>query len=177
MKDADFMVYFDQVPPEGMERHLEIADAGEAGLELAVPLEKPLRADLALTRHGERIRVRGALEASVRLECSRCLQQYVLPLQGELEVFLETGGEDSEEEEKELSREEMEVRFLKRKTIDLRDLLAEQVHLSLPFKPLCADNCKGMCPRCGTDLDQGQCSCGGEGTDPRWEALKQLKAK
>ena len=59
--------------------------------------------------------------------------------------------------------------------IDLLEGLQEQVVLSIPYRTLCRDTCKGLCPKCGTDLNQRDCQCREESRDPRFEALKHLK--
>jgi len=55
--------------------------------------------------------------------------------------------------------------------------MREQFYLALPMKPLCREDCKGLCPRCGEDLNVKGCGCVIETADPRWEALKTLKQK
>jgi uncharacterized protein len=57
---------------------------------------------------------------------------------------------------------------------EIDDLVREAIILSLPLKPLCSEDCKGLCPICGTDLNRSQCSCVKERTDPRWDQLKGL---
>ena len=55
--------------------------------------------------------------------------------------------------------------------------MREQFYLALPMKPLCGDDCKGLCPVCGTNLNRGTCDCKRDWEDPRLAALKTLKAK
>ena len=73
--------------------------------------------------------------------------------------------------------EEIDIDPLEKGVIDLREMITEQIHLSLPVKPLCEENCRGLCSRCGVDLNKETCSCADGETDPRWEALKQLKVQ
>jgi uncharacterized protein len=54
--------------------------------------------------------------------------------------------------------------------------MQEQFYLSLPMKPLCAEDCKGLCPVCGTNLNRGTCQCQRSWDDPRFAALKNLRA-
>ncbi len=57
--------------------------------------------------------------------------------------------------------------------LELNDLVSEDIYLALPTRFLCNDDCKGLCPICGIDLNVNQCSCS-EPADPRWDALKEL---
>lgn len=60
------------------------------------------------------------------------------------------------------------------KEIDLTPLLKEMIVLQHPIKMLCKEDCKGLCPHCGADLNKEQCQCADELTDPRWEKLRKL---
>jgi uncharacterized protein len=59
-------------------------------------------------------------------------------------------------------------------TVDLVELLHEELQLALPVKPLCTEACRGICPGCGAELNEEECTCTPE-VDPRWEILKGLK--
>ena len=61
--------------------------------------------------------------------------------------------------------------------IDLGELFREQILLAIPMTPLCREECKGLCPVCGADLNAGECSCERGEIDPRWSALADLKDK
>ena len=63
------------------------------------------------------------------------------------------------------------------KTIDLAPALREQILLAVPPSPLCDEACKGLCPQCGKDLNQGDCGCERTSIDPRWAALERLKSQ
>ncbi|MGN0452968.1 MAG: YceD family protein [Ruminococcus sp.] len=58
--------------------------------------------------------------------------------------------------------------------LELEDLVTSDILLELPLKFLCSDGCKGLCPKCGQDLNEGNCSCGKRTVDPRLEVLRQL---
>jgi uncharacterized protein len=175
VESSDFIVFLDQVPSGGLVRDLEVSDAESAGLHLAVPLEGPLRIHLAISRHGNKVLVRGEVALDVGLECSRCLRSFATALESELETYLEEARSLGSDEEGDLTAEEIGIEPLEKGVIDLSEMIAEQIHLSLPVKPLCKEDCRGLCPRCGIDLNEETCSCAGGETDPRWEALKRLK--
>jgi len=177
MEHNDFIVLFENILPEGLDRRFEIRDAVFDGLELAMPLASPLVVELNLALHAGRALVRGRVTGSVALECSRCLQGFSLPLDGEVETYLEVADEGATEADRELSREEMNIRLVEKGRIDLRDIVAEQVHLAVPVKTLCREECRGLCSHCGVDLNSRDCSCGEDRTDSRWDALKELKER
>jgi uncharacterized protein len=170
-------VFLDQIPPEGLVRDLEIPDAESAGFDLAPSQEGPLRVHLVISRYGNEVLVRGKVALDVGLECSRCLGSFSTALESELERYLEERAGGSDDEGGDFTEEEIDVEPLKKGVIDLREMIAEQIHLALPVKPLCEEGCRGLCSRCGVDLNKETCSCAGGETDPRWEALKQLKVK
>jgi len=174
---SDFIVFLDQIPPEGLVRDLEIPDAESAGFDLAPSQEGPLHVHLAISRHGNEVLVRGGIALDVGLECSRCLGFFSTALESELEMYLEERSGGGSDEEGDLTEEEIDIEPLKKGVLDLREMIAEQIHLSLPVKPICKENCRGLCSRCGVDLNKETCSCSGGETDPRWEALKQLKVQ
>lgn len=177
MKRTDFVVLLDEIPPQGLKRHLEICDVEAAEFEFAVSLDAPLQADFSLARHKDKILVNGSIEGTLDLECSRCLGRFSSPVRSELETHLQLEEEPLDETEQELSPEDLETQTLKNGVIDLRVLIAEQVHLAAPVKPLCSEGCKGLCPRCGTDLNRRACSCSREDGSLHWDALKRLKVK
>jgi uncharacterized protein len=59
--------------------------------------------------------------------------------------------------------------------MELADSVKEQVLLAAPVKVVCRESCKGLCPKCGKNLNEGDCGCSTVVTDPRWDALKDLK--
>jgi uncharacterized protein len=175
MERDDFIVLLENILPEGLEKSLKVRETEAEELGLAMPLSAPLGVELALTRHGGRILVRGTVRGAVTLECSRCLAGFSHPVEAELETHLEIGEKKTADADHELSPEELDVQQIDKGYIDLRELIAEQIHLAVPLKPLCSEGCRGLCPHCGADLNTESCSCEGEQTDPRWDALKHLK--
>jgi uncharacterized protein len=79
------------------------------------------------------------------------------------------------EHQHELAQDELEIQPLVGGGADLRGVIAEQIHLNLPLKPLCREDCPGICPHCGRPGADGACGCAPAAADSRWEALKKLK--
>ena len=73
-----------------------------------------------------------------------------------------------------ISEDETEIGYYERSGLLLEDAVREQVLLALPARTLCQEACKGLCPHCGTDLNQATCDCGTTSGDPRWGALAGL---
>ena len=78
-------------------------------------------------------------------------------------------------EEPEVDPDEMHAAYYENDEIPLRQLMEEQFYLSLPMKPLCKDDCKGLCANCGTNLNKATCDCNTQWEDPRLAALRDLK--
>src|ERR1044072_582574 len=83
--------------------------------------------------------------------------------------------EASEGAETEDEEDDLETSYYRDDQIDLNELLREQFYLELPMKPLCTEDCKGLCPQCGTNLNTGTCDCSAGWNDPRLAPLRQLK--
>jgi uncharacterized protein len=114
---------------------------------------------LDVERNGDRISVRGKLEARALVECVRCLKGYELPLEVPLEVFAERAGTGFRVEEEELERDDYML-FHDGRHLDLREEAREALLLEVPMAPHCREDCAGLCPRCGADLNEGPCGCG-----------------
>ncbi len=111
----------------------------------------------------------GRIEGNVALDCSRCLTPTRAHVSDETHViFAESGDENTEDPDVyEIDPQALEL--------DLRPALREQWLLSAPSFALCRDDCKGLCPRCGEDLNAGPHDCNQEEVDPSWAALRKLK--
>lgn len=77
--------------------------------------------------------------------------------------------------EYELGAGELDISFLEEEKINVAGLVRENVLLALPVQPLCDDDCRGLCPRCGANLNRGPCSCSTTHRDPRWGKLESLR--
>lgn len=113
-------------------------------------------------------------------KCSRCLAPSTKEINTKLSAKLMESGSDVEEIENqdEDSDEDYEdVFYYKNNNLNLDDHIIEQVILSIPMKTLCKDNCKGLCSKCGKDLNVSECDCVHEDIDPRLEKLKDFFPK
>ena len=90
-------------------------------------------------------------------------------------VLVERSRKRDATEEDQLEAQELGLVEVEGGSFESRPLVVEQVELSLPMKPLCREDCQGLCPQCGQDLNEGRCGCVRERVDPRWAALAMLK--
>ncbi len=117
----------------------------------------------------------GDIDTVATLGCSRCLEPYQLPLHLHFDLLYTPRPEQASGGESRVDEEEFTAVHFDGGRIDLDALLAEQIYLGLPLKPLCREDCHGLCPRCGTNLNQGSCECPtGPEPDPRLSPLKAL---
>jgi uncharacterized protein len=115
----------------------------------------------------------------VRLPCSRCLQPFKTPLKSSFALtYMQQVAdvmEDTESQEVELSAEDMGIDYFQGEKINLKDAIQEQVVMEFPLRPLCKLDCKGLCPKCGVDLNEDPCDCEQRPSPGKFAALKNLK--
>ncbi len=126
--------------------------------------------DGRVERAGRGYLLEGTLEGKATLRCARCLSEFDFPFAERLQVHLLPAAALPREDDTRLGRDDLEVRFYDEPRVDLGELATEQFALALPMKPLCAETCRGICPRCGANLNQGACGCPPE-TDDRFAPL------
>ena len=107
------------------------------------------------------------VEGTFHTNCARCLKELELPLSFD---FTETLTQNSEEIDDKDS-----VIVFSGTTVDLSEIVSSNILLNLSYKYLCSEDCRGLCPKCGADLNDGPCGCEDDEIDPRWEKLKNFK--
>jgi uncharacterized protein len=140
------------------------------------------RAELVEEHHGKHkiikdIRLKGRLSAGFELNCARCLEPVAQDVKREFELLYRPLGTDAGRNELSVTDAEAEIGYYQGEGLLLEDVLREQVLLALPLKVTCREDCKGLCPHCGTNLNQEQCSCQALVEDPRWSALKEIRGR
>jgi uncharacterized protein len=114
---------------------------------------------LNLNRHPDHIRITGKIEGLFEVSCHRCLKPVELPVKEQVDIYLIAEVQAPGDEEKELEKEELVYEFFDGEVIEIDQLVSEQVFLSLPVKVLCSEECKGICPGCGANLNDEACKC------------------
>lgn len=120
--------------------------------------------------------VDGTSQFMADLTCSRCVEPYPFANSATFHLRFRPRLEVSQEnEEVEIGSEDLDVEFYTERQIPLRDLAAEQVQLAIPMKPLCDENCLGLCPKCGVNRNRERCNCEASAGDERWGALHEIR--
>ena len=165
----------------GEEYPPETIDLGP-DMRQSAPLLTSGRATLIEERNGNKgviqdIRVQGELATSVETACARCLEPVTREVARQLELLYRPQGVDAGREEISVTQAEAEIGYYVGEGVELADILREQILLEVPMKVVCREDCKGLCPSCGHNLNQGACHCPPPVADPRWQALKGLREK
>jgi uncharacterized protein len=103
------------------------------------------------------------------------LKEFSYPLSSTFELTLHPMKELPSEEEIELGSEEIESSFFEGGEVHLSEIACEQIFLEIPYQPLCQEGCKGLCPKCGKDLNLSSCECVKEEFQTGFSALRKLK--
>lgn len=134
----------------------------------------PLKAKLRIDKVSSEILVNGSLSALVEMQCSRCLNNFTNKTDININVVYHPVEELKGEDRHEIKDDELDTGFYRDEQLDISELLKEQLILSLPMKPLCSESCRGICFRCGKNLNIDSCECRQEEPDPRLAKLKKL---
>ena len=179
-----FKIALSQIPDDGLSLAFEkdarsftslkgLVEAGE------VAFQAPLRFELRARHERDIIRVDGHMTALFILACSRCLESFESRIEQPFTLrYARQKAMDSRTERSadfEMTIDQIGLSFYEGEEIDLHDALQEQAILALPIKPLCREACKGLCPRCGTDLNRGTCQCRLKSQGGPFDKLKSLK--
>jgi uncharacterized protein len=146
----------------------EIVDCGNGGY--------PVEGGIKLTRTNRSVLAEGTMRTEVKVTCSRCLRLFTCPLTLNIveEYFptidvLSGNPLPSPEEPGAFTVDEHHI-------LDLTEAICQYTSMATPMKPLCREDCAGLCPQCGHDLNQGPCGCPQQEIDPRWAKLRELQA-
>ena len=146
------------------------------------PLHSAGRAELIVEHRGhhqdvEDIRVIGEVTAHLEFSCARCLAPVSHAIDTSFDLIYRPLGVDRRADEVAITEAETEIGYYQGEGLLLEDALREQVLLSTPVRALCREDCKGLCPHCGRNLNLEQCNCEQHLSDPRWDALNEIKKK
>ena len=165
---------------------IRVAEIPEEGLQIEGPgafphpFQDPAWSldDLSLIveKDGEVVFVKGTLAARVPQYCGRCLEPYAVTVTPEVDArFVPSPRRRGEEVA--LGADDLETDVYDNGILDLTTLLETETALLLPMKPLCREDCRGLCPTCGTNRNLSSCRCKVTVEDPRWAPLKSWAAR
>jgi uncharacterized protein len=135
----------------------------------------PVELEFDIHKDKDKFRLVGHVRTELELTCSRCVEPYRFPINAVFDHRYLPSSDESTEEDSAVAEDDLETSYYGDDQIDLDELMREQFYLALPMKPLCSDDCKGLCPQCGANLNTETCDCAPVWEDPRLAALRDLK--
>ena len=164
-----------ELPVDGERFHgTESLDIEQVDGTVVVCAPHPVSFDIRAERTGSEVKLQGSLSAGLEVSCVRCLTAFAQNVTRDFEVIYRRAGEGAEGDETELDEMDLDLDYYGDEGINLQQLLGEQVLLSLPMKPLCRPECRGLCSQCGADLNLESCACSPE-VDPRLASLEAIR--
>ena len=135
----------------------------------------PVELAFDIHKDKDKFRLVGTVHAALELTCSRCLEAFPITVDAAFDLRYLPASAISKEPEREVADEDLDTSYYRDDRIDLNELLREQFYLVLPMKPLCRDDCRGLCRQCGANLNTAPCACAAAWEDPRLATLRALK--
>ncbi len=157
--------------PIGTERVYDIDSVVDV---LGIGVATRFKGSVKLIRTNRGILVQGTLHGQVPVECSRCLKVFDYPLSISLEEEYFPVIDVNSGTALEIPDEPGSFTIDEHHILDLTEAIRQNALLAIPMKPLCREDCEGLCQTCGKDLNQGQCDCSKAEIDPRWSKLLDL---
>lgn len=160
-----------------------ISEITEDGLDLefeetfiseSLYLLSPVRVALRIERIGAEVLAKGQVKTRIDLQCSRCLRHFPKVMEVAVNAVFHPMEELKGDEKHEIKDDELDTGFYQGDELDVNEFVLEQILLDVPMKPLCDESCKGICPKCGADLNVRTCDCEHKEPDPRLEVLRKL---
>jgi uncharacterized protein len=145
---------------------------GQAG-DFRFPPE--VEVDLACYRSGRELFFHGSLRGQVDSRCARCLKDFSMPVEHNFDFVLSPVPLATSAATEELKREDLGLSYYSGDEVNLAPLIREQVMLALPTRPLCTEDCRGLCGGCGADLNHESCRCSRGADDPRMAFFRTLR--
>jgi uncharacterized protein len=135
-------------------RFQELEDEGDA-----VRFVSPALYELVIRKNGDVISVKGPVTCTLGLMCGKCLEQFGLPVEAFVDIELAPRTLMPSESEVELKGEDLDTYYYEGDEVDLDPFVYEEIMLNVPIKPVCRDDCKGLCETCGGNRNIEDCHC------------------
>ena len=166
-----------RTPHEHFERVFPPEAFGALPADADFKVASPVKLAFEIYKDKSTFRLVGHTGTTLEVPCSRCLEPMAVPVDAAFDLRYQPHSENTGEGEREIEEDDLTTAFYRNDEIDLEHLMREQFYLALPMKPLCSDDCKGLCAMCGTNLNRGTCDCKRDFADPRFDALRELRSK
>jgi uncharacterized protein len=134
----------------------------------------PVDYELTVRKFDNLVTVQGPLECTMSITCSRCLDDFTLNLKAFMDIKLTPRIKTPRLSEAELKSEDLDVYYYEGDEIDLDPFIYEEVLLNVPIRPVCTEDCKGLCPVCGKNKNVEECQCGAATQTLLGEKLKSF---
>ena len=128
---------------------------------------EPVKLDGVITNMGDYLLLSGEIDTSLKLVCSRCLEYFDFQLKTRIEEKFSNKTDINQDD----------FYFFEGDIIDFKEMVIQDILLSLPMKLICKEDCAGLCPQCGKNKNLYNCNCSGENLDPRLSVLNELLKK
>ena len=159
--------------PVGVEGSLELSGLASADGGRLVPGEVQLHGEVRRTAAGVELRARW--EATVRQQCCRCLEPFESAQEEEFFLVLTPAASEFGAPEQEMQAADSTLFYVEQDQADLAEIVAEQILLAQPLKPICREGCAGLCQTCGVNRNRIKCGCRRDEVDPRLAPLLDIK--
>jgi uncharacterized protein len=169
------LIRFNEISPLGSTYEFRTIDGLGPPQDFAV--KGPVSARCTLKRQGDdKVELQGRLQATLTLNCDRCLSSYDKEVDTEFQLLFEIESADAWHlNDLEYNIPDLDTIFVEEPVVDLDDVLRQQLYLALPMKNICMELCRGICSRCGTDLNHAECGCADKSKDSPFAILAKLK--
>jgi uncharacterized protein len=166
------LIDIDKIPAEGLNVSRDFEFLNVDLVEENTVFLSPTHAEVVVRRVGEEIWIKGNLTARLSFICSRCLSPFEYPVDSSFDlVYLP---EEFDLMKEELEEDDLSRGFYNNSQINLNEVILEQLNLTFPLKPLCSEDCEGICAVCGQIRRERNCACEVKEEDPRLRRLKNF---
>ena len=142
--------------------------------ELGVECVSPIRGRIEFSNTGSLLLIEGGIEAEVRLQCSRCLVDFTLPVEAPVREEFRLAKVGDAVRVLPMDGEDGSAGLVSNNFLDVQELVRQNLLLVMPIQPLCRPDCRGLCPTCGENLNMRECACPPAEPESPLQALAQL---
>ena len=165
------------IPEDGLRFDIRGEDGRWEGLK-GFSVEARPSGHLLVQKRGRNVFVQGEVGTTLRFVCSRCLEGFPYQVQTTLSQLLRPKGKDSAEtKEIKLTQDDLACDTYDGEELLLDSIVEEHLLLSLPMRPLCDQDCRGLCPGCGGNRNRGECACPEDSRKTPFDCLKDFVVK
>ncbi len=144
--------------------------AEELGLEDSKEFSNDINIEFNINKVGAEFFLKTHLVTNAMLECDRCLEPFQYDIDEEIDIIFTPNADIYNE-----SEDDVYPIVDSSNIIDVSESVRQALLIAVPYKHVCDESCKGLCSKCGKNLNTGACDCKTDTIDPRWEALKNIK--